>query len=321
MRNCLEALNTFSHGYALLIGVGRYQHVPSLPMAARDAQALHAVLTDPTRCAYPRQNIRLLKDEEVTLATLKEGLHWLAAQVSRDREATAVVFFSGHGCLHKDQYYLVPHDLNPEDVASSALSGHDFNRALDAINAQRLLVILDCCHAGGIAIAKGDGLQAKAPPQSMLDELNEGTGRAIFSSSRDSQRSWGPASSGLSLYTHHLIEALEGTGTLPGETVIRLSHLMNHVGDNVKRSAQRMGREQNPFFSLSSEDFPVSLVAGGKGTPCAPSAHSAAADLDKLLTAAAVLEDLPRTLLELLAKSQELTRSINQLLALTPRRE
>lgn len=313
-------MDTFSHGYALLVGVGRYQHVPSLPMAARDAQALHDVLTDPARCAYPRQHIRLLKSEEATLAALGEGLRWLAAQVRSDPEATAVVFFSGHGYLHEGQYYLVPHDFQPEATASSALSSHDFKRALEAIHAQRLLVILDCCHAGGIANAKGvvpapvlsAGLQAKAPPEYLLSELNQGSGRAIFSSSLDSQRSWGPASSGLSLYTHHLIEALEGTGTPPGETVIHLSNLMRHVGDNVKQSAQRMGWEQNPFFCISGEDFPVSLVAGGKGTPSAPGVHS---------PAPGVLEHLPRTLLELLAQSQELTRSINQLLALTPRQE
>ena len=45
---------TFTHGYALLIGVGTCQYAPwSLPTTVKDVQALHAALVDPAVCAYP----------------------------------------------------------------------------------------------------------------------------------------------------------------------------------------------------------------------------------------------------------------------------
>ena len=46
---------SFSHAYALLIGVGSYAQAPQLnvPITAADAQAVAAVLRDPQDCGYP----------------------------------------------------------------------------------------------------------------------------------------------------------------------------------------------------------------------------------------------------------------------------
>jgi hypothetical protein len=48
----------FTHGYALLIGVGNTADPGySLPVTVKDAQALKAVLTDANFCAYPNTPI------------------------------------------------------------------------------------------------------------------------------------------------------------------------------------------------------------------------------------------------------------------------
>jgi hypothetical protein len=52
--------NTFTHGYALLVGVGRCAYDAwSLPVTVRDMQALRDVLADPALCGYPADHIRL----------------------------------------------------------------------------------------------------------------------------------------------------------------------------------------------------------------------------------------------------------------------
>jgi hypothetical protein len=72
----------------------------------------------------------------------------------------------------------------------------------------------------------------------------------------------------MSIYTYHLIEALQGAGSQPGDTEVRLSNLQNYVGKRVPASAQeQIGAEQTPFFDIVAEDFPVALVHGGKGLP------------------------------------------------------
>ncbi len=270
----------FQHGYALIIGVGRSAYPAwSLPTTASDAAALRAALVDPTLCAFPADDdhVRLLCDEAATRPALRDGLAWLAQQVAADGEATALVYISSHGWIDKatGRYYLLPHDVKPFDVPGSALAGEELAAALRVIAAPRPLVVVDSCHAAGMATAKdADALELPgqfgqtALPKGLADALREGQGRAVFASSRGEQRSWLRPDRTLSLYTHHLLEALHGAGSRPGDTVVRLSHLAAHLSRTVPDSARRLcAAEQTPFYDWSTEDFPVALLAGGKGLP------------------------------------------------------
>ena len=101
----------FAHGYALLIGVGESAYPKwSLPVTVKDMQALRAVLTDPALCGYPDDDahIRLLHDAGATRQAILDGLAWLAEQAAADSEATAVVFYSGHGWVADGSGKLLP---------------------------------------------------------------------------------------------------------------------------------------------------------------------------------------------------------------------
>ena len=268
----------FSHGYALLIGVGECAYPRwSLPVTVKDMHALRAVLTDPALCGYPDDDahIRLLHDAGATKQAILDGLTWLARQTAADGEATAVVFYSGHGWVADDsgKYYLLPHDVEPFDLAGSALPAEDFTAALRQVGAKRLLVFVDSCHAAGMATAKNQpamklpsGFTQTALPKGLVEELKQGAGRAVFSSSTGSQQSWVRPDGSLSLYTYHLIEALRGAGNQPGDTTVRVSNLMSHLGKAVPESARALCQaEQTPFFDTATEDFAVALLLGGKG--------------------------------------------------------
>lgn len=91
---------TFPHSCALLIGVGESAHPRrSLPVTVKDMQALRAVLTDPALCGYPddKAHIHLLPDAGAIKQAILDGLAWLATQAAADPEATAIVYYSGHG--------------------------------------------------------------------------------------------------------------------------------------------------------------------------------------------------------------------------------
>ena len=271
--------NAFTQGYALLVGVGESAYPAwSLPVTVKDIQAIRSILTDPNLCAYPGgdRHIRQIHDKTATKAAIVDGLAWLKAQAAADPDATAVVFYSGHGWLDQstDQYYLIPHDVEPYDVANSALPAQEFRDALREIKAKRLLVMIDCCHAEGMAAAKKGpaaiklppGLVQTAPPKGLVEQLKQGEGRAVFTSSRGQQLSWIRPDGSLSVYTHHLIEALQGAGNKPGDTVVHLSNLMNHLGKAVPESARTLYQaEQVPFFDTAAEDFAVAMLRGGKG--------------------------------------------------------
>ncbi|NEQ69532.1 MAG: hypothetical protein F6K21_29390 [Symploca sp. SIO2D2] len=149
---------TLSHNYALLIGVGESAYPQwSLPVTVKDTLALKSLLTDSNLCGYSddEQHLRLLNDAIATKESILSNLNWLQQQAAADSEATVLVYYSGHGWLDNatGKYYLIPHDVEPFDIPNSALPADTFTEVLQQIPAQRLLVIIDSCHAAGMATA------------------------------------------------------------------------------------------------------------------------------------------------------------------------
>jgi hypothetical protein len=264
----------FIHGYALLVGVGQtVDPAWSLPVTVQDAQALQGLLTDAKLCGYAPDHVRLLQDQGAARQAILEGLDWLKQKATADPEATVVFFYSGHGLfdLAEQAYYLLPHDFDQKTVAATALFAQTLSKKLREIPAQRLWVIIDSCHAEGMAQTKGrlpvDCLST-AVPKGMVESLKQGEGRAIFTSSRGNQSSWVRPDGTLSVYTFHLLEALQGAANQPGDRQVRLSQVMAHLGKTVPKSAKDFYQaQQTPFFDTATEDFPVALLGGGKGIP------------------------------------------------------
>lgn len=266
--------------YAFLIGVGStaWQNW-SLPVTVRDVEVVHGILTDEGLCGFVNDANRMciLKNSDATRQGILIGLNRLAQHTSNDPNATVVIYYSGHGFADKatGRYFLLPHDAKPFNISGSAISGEEFTAALLQIPARRVLVFLDTCHAAGMTTAKDqpiieipDQFIQAAMPKGLVDDLKQGAGRAVFSSSTGEQKSWVRPDGSLSIYTYHLIEAFQGAGSQPGDTVVRLSNLVNHLSKAVPKSAREMcDAEQTPFYDWSTEDFPVALLRGGKGLP------------------------------------------------------
>jgi hypothetical protein len=272
----------FEHGYALLVGVG-HTKIPwwVLPVSAEDARAIAKVLTDPNYCAYPKddQHVRVLVNTAATKQAVLEGLEWLKARAEADREATVLVYFSGHGVVDAaGTYALVTYDYNPYLKPKIVLEGSAFSQAVRKIPAQRLLAIVDSCHAAGMAgLDKGseadrtwDEFTSAALPDALLGELKQGEGRAIFTSSREFQKSYLRPDGALSLYAFHLVEALKGAGSQPGDSLLHILDIGSYVSKKVKQSAESFYQfEQVPWFEAKTENYAVSLLCGGKGVPSA----------------------------------------------------
>ncbi|NEO57465.1 MAG: hypothetical protein F6K54_32955 [Okeania sp. SIO3B5] len=272
--------NTLSHNYALLIGVGDCKYPNwSLPVTVKDVQAIKSFLINPDLCGYiDNQNyLRFLRNEQATKQNILDNLNWLQEQAKNDPEATILVYYSGHDWLDKStqNYYLIPHDTKPLKLQKTALPATEFNNALQQISAQKLLVIIDSCHAQGMATAKEteelelpENFSQTALPKNLIEELRKGTGRAVFTSSTGEESSWIRSDGKMSIYTDHFLEALHGGGNKPGDKFVTVSNLMNYVGKTVPESARQLGRKQTPIFDFSqTEDFPVALLCGGKGLP------------------------------------------------------
>lgn len=273
-------LTKFNNGYALLIGVGESKYAPlSLPVTVKDTQAIYAALIDPELCAYPddKDHIRVLNNQEATKAAIVDGLSWLKEKAESDKNATIFIYYSGHGWVDKNtqKYYLLQHDIKPTKLASSALAAEIFTDALREIQAERLLVVIDSCHAAGMATSKDADLELEeefddfirvAPSKGFIDELKQGKGRVVFTSSKGEQKSYLKDDS-CSIYTYHFLEALQGAGNKSGDTEVRVSNIMNHLGKAVPESARQYNVEQVPHFDLDAGDFAIAQLRGGKDLP------------------------------------------------------
>jgi hypothetical protein len=242
---------TFRNAYALVIGVGA-----DLPVTVADAKAIAKILRDPSRCAIPKEHVRVLTEWNATHDGVIDALSALA----RDAEPHDVVtvYFSGHGGMlpaASGRRFLVPRDGN-------WLDGEQFTNLLKNIPARRLLVMLDCCYAGGVHIEPG----AKAPEVKSVpvpfdvDELRrEGAGTVVLSSSRADEVSW----TGLrySIFTQVIIEALCGAGAARQDGYVRVTDLAMHVAQWVPTLTSD---SQHPQLHLEAADnYPVAYYAAG----------------------------------------------------------
>ena len=259
-------MSKFTHGHALVIGMGA-----DLPDTIQDATGLADVLTDKERCAYPPRQVTLLTGEKATRAAVLSALDALA-QVN-DAEATVVVYFSGHGyrvtASLGEFYYLMPFGYDTERLFETAIRGDEFTARLRAIAAQKLLVLLDCCHAGGLAKPEPSGLKlAKAPlPPEAASLLAEGRGRVLIASSQQDEVSF--AGRPYSAFTLALIQALCGEGAAAQDGYVRVSDLAMHAREVVPG---RTGKRQHPILNFEKADnFAISYYAAGatqrKGLP------------------------------------------------------
>lgn len=254
-------MSEFEQGYALIIGVGA-----DLPNTVDDARGVADILQDKERCAYVQDNVQLLTGPEAARQDLLAALDALAG--AANEQATVIVYFSGHGYRIKtmtgSKYFIMPHGYDTDDLPATAVSGDELAAKLEAIPAQKLLLLLDCCHAGGLDDIKTPGATlTKAPiPEEVKNLLGEGRGRAIIASSQADEYSY--AGTPYSAFTLALIEALCGEGAARQDGFVRVADLALHTRQMVP---QRTGNKQHPTLNYEQADnFRVAYYAAGDTT-------------------------------------------------------
>src|SRR5271166_621787 len=228
------------NAHALVIGIAEYHHINTLPRV-QDAQHIADLLIDPNYCGFPTDHVKLLLDGQATQTALRQGLGDLAGRSHAD--STVLIFFSGHGGRIESgpqagQYLLPVDTLYPsiEDLAQTAISGAEFTGALNAIQARRLTVVLDCCHAGGI-----------------------GEPRDLVPAARSTDPAWVRPGSRYGIFTGHLLDGLRGAARGDGG-VIRILDLYTYVQQKVVSDQPN----QRPVLKVELEDnYPIALYRGG----------------------------------------------------------
>jgi len=249
----------FTQGHALIIGAGA-----DLPNTITDAQGLAAILKALQRCAYPPEQVQVLVDEDASqrhILTALERLEHLSTI-----ESTVIVYFSGHGYQASTPAitsYLMPYGCDVTRLEQTALSGAEFTARLRALPAQKLLLLLDCCHAGGFTQTPPLPMQKSPLPPEVLTLLAEGRGRVLIASSQENELSF--AGNPYSAFTLALIEALCGAGVAQADGYVRVADLALHARQVVPG---RTENRQHPVLNFEQADnFILAFYAGGEVQP------------------------------------------------------
>jgi uncharacterized caspase-like protein len=259
----------FANGYALVIGVGQYQHMGkyNVPIAIKDAEAVGAALQDASRCGYPAAQVTLLTKEKATRAAVLSALDALADQLNE--ADTLFLFFVGHGVYGTDgNYYLTSYDTqlqNNQVVAGTGVSESDLLDGLRKIKAKRMLLVINACHSGALSPSFDVDvpLDSEAPPSKLAEALlSTGEGRITITACRPEQKSW-IGLGDLSIFSAALVNGLRG-GAPNSKGYISAFGLYEYLYQEAKDAAAELGNQQEPELTVIKGvgPFPVALFRG-----------------------------------------------------------
>jgi helicase len=234
----------------LFIGIDRYPTpINRLSCARADALALSSLLRDNSD-----GEIELLVDADATRKNIVSALENLAHV---DKDDLVVIGFSGHGT---EDHRLLPVDVDADDLTATCISLDDLATYLNAIPSTQLVVVLDCCFAGGFGGARvfaPTAVRAPMEDRQTVERLVRGDGRIVLTASGKGEPALETQRFGHGLFTYHLLEALQGADELATSDPIPLFNLLSYVTAHVVDSARLLGEIQTPTVYGSVDGAPA----------------------------------------------------------------
>jgi serine/threonine protein kinase len=259
--------------WLVIVAVGRYadQAMPQLPGVPKDANRLAEVFRE--QAAAPLGDIIPLHDEEATRDRILDALEVVGREALLSDQV--VVWFGGHG--HEKQggdsklpdgmtRYLLPFDATWETAETHGISARGLAEALSPIRASEVVVVLDCCHSGGLTPVFAQ----------KLGKLLQGNRtRYVLAAARPIQLAMETDAG--SLLTQSFCDALEGRvpGLVSNNGCVSAAAAGQHVRDCVLEEAtQHQHKQEAVAFEIGGTVYLTRAAAVnkaiGKGLPPRP---------------------------------------------------
>ena len=260
-------------GVAVIIGNANYEHrdVPPVDFAHRDAAAFQRYVVDVL--GYDPANVIDLPDasrreliDVFGTRTNPEGLLW--SYLDPAGGSDVVVFYSGHGVPGTDdgRGYLLPVDADPNAAADDGYPIDLLHRNVGGLaEARSVRVYLDACFSGGSHA--GRSLIRNASPVYVAATLPEdvaGKVTALAAASGEQVASWDEAARH-GLFTHHLLDALYGSGDADGDGRVTAAEAKAYLDRHMTRAARRQHRRIQQASLVGAADA-VLASAGEVGS-------------------------------------------------------
>ncbi|MFO0769133.1 MAG: caspase family protein, partial [Nitrospiraceae bacterium] len=163
---------------ALLIGINRYQVLPTLNGSLNDIETMRQVLT--TRWGFQPQHIAMLTDQAATRAGIFAAFERLVQETGPSD--MVYVHYSGHGSQVEDvsgdevddhlDETLVPHDGRTPNIPD--ITDDELEAIVARLKARSVLIVLDSCHSG--TATRSLDIRTRSVPQDTRTELYRSSG-------------------------------------------------------------------------------------------------------------------------------------------------
>lgn len=249
--------------YAVVIGISAYENpqLPSLQFADKDATLFASYLRTRNGGNLPVSNIRLLLNEEATIAAIYDALNWLKTTCSENDKA--YFYFSGHGDIETQNKfslgYLLAYNSPPNNYPNNAIAIEAINEVANYLSANRkasVILVTDACHTGKLA---GDYYKGRALIASQLKLILNNEVR-IAACGVDEKAvegtEWG---GGRGVFSYYLLRGLNGLADFDRNDTIQLAELTTYLDsafatDNVlirNKLQQRPMLDGNPYQPMA----------------------------------------------------------------------
>ncbi|MHC4472166.1 MAG: caspase family protein [Planctomycetota bacterium] len=244
--------------WALVVGIGEYKdkEVRAIAHAEEDAIAMKDFLV--AKAGYRTDHVYLLTNRTATAWNLKKNLNALAKNVQAEDDL--LVYFACHGVAVPDsssgnedglEKYLLPHDIEVNDVEVGAISMKQLEAALDKIECAQVALILDTCFSGGArSVAKGGpGTRNTTVTSSFLAKLGRRSGqkhKKIITACKDNELAQDDPGGGHGVFTLCLLEALKSGEDKDEDGSLTLHEVFRHLDRRVRKRSSEIGKRQHP---------------------------------------------------------------------------
>ncbi|CAN5417234.1 hypothetical protein BH10CYA1_BH10CYA1_02140 [soil metagenome] len=219
--------------WALIVGISKFKDSSlNLRYPSKDAKDFYDFLI--ASAGFKKDHIKLLVDEEATRGHILSELgdKWLPRVANPDD--LVVIYISSHGSASDMDVggvnYLLAHDTEVDNLYASGLPMQDLTRIIKGrVHSDRIVLVLDACHSGATTVSDSKGLSRHTNVNA--DDIAQGTGQLVISSSMPNQVSWESKKDQNSVFTKYLMEGLKSKPNL-GEA---FDFMKNKVQEEVLR--------------------------------------------------------------------------------------
>jgi hypothetical protein len=252
--------------FAVVVGIARYSDtaggITSLQFADRDAQDFRDFLLSPDGGSFPKDNIRLLLNDDATSQNVRSALFTFLTKAQPQDEV--VLYIAGHGAPDPNDprnLYLLTYDTKIDDMGGTAFPMYQLQDVFTrVIKAKRVVTFADTCHSYGFSGASAHGKKSNNLVNQYLSHFANDSDRAVITASDISQLSyesdkWG---GGHGVFTFFLLKGLHGEADYNKDGTVTAGELFAYIHDSVDKATE--GNQSPMALPGLAEHLPLSGV-------------------------------------------------------------